>query len=150
MNAAERIRIARRDANMTQDELAARSGVRQPNVASYESGRRSPSEAMLARLLAAARPRPSLLLARHRQEVLDLADRNRAIDVRIFGSVARGEDTADSDIDLLVTFDPGATILDQIGLVDDLQRLLGPRVDVVSDQALTERDASIQAEAIPL
>lgn len=150
MNAARRIRDARHDAGMTQEDLAVRSGVRQPNIAAYESGRRSPSEAMLARLVAAARPRPSLLLARHRQEVLDIADQNRAVQLRVFGSVARGEDTPDSDVDLLVTFAPDASLLDQVGLAEDLQELLGGRVDVVSDRALTERDASIRDEAVPL
>lgn len=105
---------------------------------------------MLARLLAAARPRPSALLAEHRVEVVAAAARNRATNVRVFGSVARGEDTPDSDVDLLVTFQPGASLLDQAGLVEDLQDLLGVHVDVVSDRALKERDAGALAEAVAL
>lgn len=135
---------------MTQQELAARSGVRQPNIAAYESGQRTPSEAMAARLLEAARPRPSVLLARHRDEVLRLAMRNRATNVRVFGSIARGEDTPDSDVDLLVSFQPGASLLDQAGLIADLEDLLGRHVDVVSDRALTDRDARIRAEQVSL
>ena len=150
MNAADQIKNARRLADLTQQELAARSRVSQPNIAAYENGRRTPSAAMLARLLEAARPRPSVLLARHRQEILRLAARNQAGNVRIFGSVARGEDTPDSDIDLLVSFQPGASLLDQAGLIADLEDLLGRHVDVVSDRALTDRDARIRAEQVAL
>lgn len=135
---------------MTQQELAERSGVRQPNIAAYEGGQRTPSQAMLARLLEAARPRPSVLLARYRDEVLRLAARNRATDVRVFGSIARGEDTPDSDVDLLVSFQPGASLLDQAGLIADLEDLLGRHVDVVSDRTLTDRDARIRAEQVSL
>lgn len=150
MDAAERIREARREAGLTQQELAARSGVRQPNIAAYESGQRVPSQAMQTRLLEAARPRPSVLLARYRDEVLRLAARNRATDVRVFGSIARGEDTPDSDVDLLVSFQPGASLLDQAGLIADLEDLLGRHVDVVSDRTLTDRDARIRAEQVSL
>lgn len=133
---------------MTQAMLAARAGIRQPNIAAYENGRRRPSAAMLARLLDAARPRPSELLARHRVDVLDIAARNRATNVRVFGSVARGDDSFGSDVDFLVSFEPGASLLDQAGLIDDLEQLLGTQVDVVSDRALTERDAVILDEAV--
>jgi predicted nucleotidyltransferase/uncharacterized protein with HEPN domain len=134
---------------MTQQELAERSGVRQPNIAAYENGRRQPSPAMLARLLDAARPRPSVLLDRFREQVLEIAARNHA-GVRVFGSIARGEDGPESDVDLLVTFGPEASLLDQAGLVAELEDLLGAHVDVVSDRALKDRDAAIRAEAVPL
>ncbi|MBO0770838.1 MAG: helix-turn-helix domain-containing protein [Actinobacteria bacterium] len=150
MNAADRIKTARRLAGLTQRELAARSGVAQPNIAAYENGQRTPSEAMLARLIQAAQPRPSALLARYRDEILRLAARNRAGNVRVFGSIARGEDTPDSDVDLLVSFQPGASLLDQAGLIADLEELLGRHVDVVSDRALTDRDHRIRAEQVAL
>jgi uncharacterized protein len=134
---------------MTQQELAERSGVRQPNIAAYENCRRQPSPAMLARLLDAARPRPSVLLDRFREQVLEIAARNHA-GVRVFGSIARGEDGPESDVDLLVTFGPEASLLDQAGLVAELEDLLGAHVDVVSDRALKDRDAAIRAEAVPL
>jgi predicted nucleotidyltransferase len=139
VNAAERIQSARRLAAMTQQELAERSGVRQPNIAAYENGRRQPSPAMLARLLDAARPRPSVLLARFREQVLEIAARNHAEGVRVFGSIARGEDSPESDVDLLVTFGPEASLLDQAGLIAELEDLLGAHVDVVSDRALKDR-----------
>lgn len=150
MNDGARIRAARLAARMTQEELARRSGVRQPNIAAYESGKRAPSRRMLARLLAATIPRPSLVLGQHRDEVLRVAAANRARDVRVFGSIARGQDTADSDIDLIVSFEEGADIFDQGGLLCDLEDLLGRHVDVVSDRALTDRDALILQEAVPL
>jgi predicted nucleotidyltransferase/uncharacterized protein with HEPN domain len=104
---------------------------------------------MLARLLDAARPRPSVLLDRFREQVLEIAARNHA-GVRVFGSIARGEDGPESDVDLLVTFGPEASLLDQAGLVAELEDLLGAHVDVVSDRALKDRDAAIRAEAVPL
>lgn len=147
---AETIRAARLSARMTQDELAIRSGVRQPNISAYESGRRTPSKRMLERLLSAAVSLPSSVLAEHRAEVLRLAAANRARDVRVFGSIARGEDTPDSDIDLLVSFEEGADVFDQAALLCDLMDLLGRHVDVVSERALKERDAVIRREAVPL
>jgi predicted nucleotidyltransferase/DNA-binding XRE family transcriptional regulator len=148
MDAAERIRAARRQAGLTQQQLATRSGVRQPNIAAYENGGRQPSEAMLVRLLDATRPRPSELLERHREDVIRIAAHNHATNLRVFGSVARGDDRPGSDVDLLVTFEPDASLLDQAGLIADLEELLGTRVDVVSDRGLTDRDQAIRDEAV--
>ena len=61
-----------------------------------------------------------------------------ARDVRLFGSVARGEERESSDIDFLVTLDPGRTLLDLARLEDALEQLLGRRVDVVTEGALRE------------
>ena len=150
MGAASRIRTARLAAGLTQAELAARSGVRQPNIAAYERGSRRPSAQMLSRLLEAARPRASVVLGRNRRKIREAATANHAGNIRVFGSIARGEDTPDSDVDLLVTFEPEADVLNQAGLVQELQALLGRNVDVVSDRALRERDAAIVGEAVPL
>ena len=60
------VRDLRAAAGLTQDELATRSGVAQPNIAAYETGQRTPSAAMLNRLRSAAKPRPSVVLAEHR------------------------------------------------------------------------------------
>jgi len=147
MSSADEIRDARVEAGMTKAQLAQASGVRQPNIASYENGRRVPSEAMRKRLLSAAVPRPSLRLASYRNEVLRIALENHATNVRVFGSVARDEDHPGSDIDLLVTFAPEATLLDQAGLMLDLEELLGCHVDVLSDRALRERDQHIVEQA---
>jgi predicted nucleotidyltransferase/DNA-binding XRE family transcriptional regulator len=147
---AEAIITARRAAGLSQAGLAARSGVAQPNISAYESGTRKPSPVMLRRLVAAARPRPSDVLSAHRGQVLALARANKADEVRVFGSVANGRDTADSDIDLLVRFRSGASLLDQANLTIKLTELLGVRVDVVSEGGLTDRHADILAEAVEL
>lgn len=81
---------------------------------------------------------------------MDIAARHHATNLRVFGSIARGVDTLDSDVDLLVSFDPDASLVDQAGLIADLEELLGVHVDVVSDRALTPRDSKIQAEAVAL
>ena len=61
-----------------------------------------------------------------------------ATQVRIFGSVARGDDTQDSDIDFLVALEPGRTLLDLARLEEQLEKLLGRRVDVVTERALRD------------
>lgn len=89
-------------------------------------------------------------LRRHRAEILDLARRRGAHSVRVFGSVARAEATGSSDIDLLVEFEQGRSLLDQVHLIDDLQALLGRPVDVVAAGGLLARDGHILDEAVPL
>jgi len=71
-------------------------------------------------------------LRRHRDELLALAVRHRANDVRVFGSALRGDDHSESDIDLLVEFAPEASLLDLVGLQQDAEALLGRRVDIVT------------------
>jgi len=90
-------------------------------------------------------------LLRRRDDIIAAARRYGASDVRIFGSVARGDVTETSDVDLLVRFEPGRTLLDQGGLLMDLRDLLGIKVDVVSEGALTGRFRRIvRREAISL
>jgi predicted nucleotidyltransferase len=95
--------------------------------------------------------RTSLVPADKRAAILDLAARHGAVEVRVFGSAARGEAGPDSDFDLLVTMAPRRTLLDLIALGQDLEALLGRHVDVVSDGGLSPhlRDR-IVAEATPL
>ena len=92
-----------------------------------------------------------LSLRRNRDAILNVADRHGARNVRIFGSVARGEAGPDSDIDLLVDLEPGRSLLDHVALIQDLEDLLDRKVDVVEAQALHWyiRDR-IMAEAVPL
>jgi hypothetical protein len=68
----------------------------------------------------------------------------------VFGSVARGEARPGSDEDLLVDFEPDASLLDHVGLFQDLEELLGVGVDVVTRSALKQRDDHIRAEAVDL
>lgn len=91
------------------------------------------------------------LVQSKREEILRIAAAHGAGDVRLFGSVARGEDTESSDVDILVRLRPGVGLLQHAALVRELQELLGRRVDVVSDKGLRQRmrDRVLQ-EATPL
>lgn len=150
MSTPDRILEARARAGLSQSQLAVRAGVPQPNLSAYETGRVQPRPETLARILAATAERPSAVLLRERERVLELVGRRRAGNVRVFGSIARGTDAVGSDIDLLVSFAPEASILDAAGLVIDLEQLLGVHVDVMSDRAEgTIRDRAI-AEAVSL
>jgi predicted nucleotidyltransferase len=73
-----------------------------------------------------------------REIIVRIAASSGAHNVRVFGSVARGEDVESSDIDFLVTLDPGRTLLDLSRIEERLENLLGRRVDVVTEGALRE------------
>jgi predicted nucleotidyltransferase len=75
-------------------------------------------------------------LQEKREEILRIAARHGARNVRIFGSMARGEADETSDIDLLVDFEPGRSLLDQTALIIELEDFLGRRVDVVTEAAI--------------
>jgi predicted nucleotidyltransferase len=74
-----------------------------------------------------------------KKEILKIASKHGARNVRIFGSVARGEGRPDSDVDFLVDMEPGRTLFDMGGLLMDLRDLLGLEVDVVTEQGLKPR-----------
>jgi predicted nucleotidyltransferase len=91
------------------------------------------------------------LLKDRREDILRIAAQHGAHNVRVFGSVARGEARSDSDVDLLVELESGRSLLDLGGLLMDLQTLLGREVDVVTDQGLRDRiRARVLQEAKPL
>lgn len=79
------------------------------------------------------------LLQAKREDILSIAARYGASNVRVFGSVARGEADEKSDIDLLVDTEPGRSLFELGGLLTDLQDLLGCKVDVVPEDSLRER-----------
>ena len=86
-----------------------------------------------------------------RGEILQLAARRGARNVRLFGSVARDEAGLDSDVDFLVDLEPGRSLLDLGGLLMDLQKLLGRKVDVVTETGLRQRlRPRVLREARPL
>lgn len=162
---ARLIKEARTAAGLTQAELARRARTSQPTVAAYESGDKVPTAGTLERLLRAAgatlsvHPAPARqrsgrlrrLLRERRQDILDLAAEHHASNVRVFGSVARGEEASGSDIDLLVDMEPGCSLLDQVRLRRALSERLGVEVNVVTSGGLLGRDReAIVGEAVPV
>ena len=160
------LREARRNSRLTQAELAQRAGVAQSVISAYESDRRDPALSTLKRLIDATgselmvglERRPSIELGlpdtplgrrlrRHRTAVRACAERRGARSVQVFGSVARGEDVAGSDIDLLVDL-PSDTLFALGQLEDELEQILGATVDLATPDSLrphvradAERDA---------
>ena len=90
-------------------------------------------------------------LLNKKPEILKLATKHGAFNIRIFGSTARGTRTPRSDVDILVSMKPGRTFFDLVSLWQDLEELLGKKVDVVSENGLSPflKD-QILAEAKPL
>lgn len=76
------------------------------------------------------------LVKEKREEILDIAARHGASNVRVFGSVARGEAGPESDVDFLVELERGRSLLDRAALILDLETLLGRRVDVATERGL--------------
>ena len=131
---------------MTQREVAVRSGVKQPLISAIESGKREPSAATKATLDRVLAARPSDMLRLFRPEALMVIRRHGGARPLLFGSVARGTERPESDVDLLVTFAEDAGITDLLAMEDELSELLTVPVDVVSagssgrvvDRALSE------------
>jgi predicted nucleotidyltransferase/DNA-binding XRE family transcriptional regulator len=169
------IRHSRASAGFSQAELAGRASTSQPALARYETGAALPTLPTLERLLAACGRRlqirgvratgPSSAstsvrgqlgprareLRRHRRRLLDAARKRGVRRVRLFGSLARGEEVPDSDIDLLVDLEPGRTLLDLAAFRREAQGILGIRVDVATLDMLKERIRSeVDTEAKPL
>ena len=139
---------------MSQVELAGRAGVTQSVISAYESGRREPSLPTLAALIEAAgyeltagiRRQPRRLsrlsgpvgrrLRARRREVVAAAAAHGVTNLRVFGSVARGEDRPDSDVDLLADLPVGMGLFGLGRVQADLESILGARVDLVPAQDL--------------
>jgi predicted nucleotidyltransferase len=79
------------------------------------------------------------LIEEKKKEIREVAAKHGARNIRVFGSVARGEARPDSDVDFLVDMEPGRTLLDLGGLLMDLRDLLGREVDVVTEHGLKPR-----------
>jgi len=171
---ASALRQARFDADLSQVELAARAGTSQSTLARYETGAALPTLPTLERLLAACGRRleiqtppaqPSTLptsmrsrlgpqanqLRRQRRRLLDAASRHGIDRLRAFGSLARGEGGADSDVDLLVDLKPGHTLLDLAAFRREAAEILDLPVDVATADMLKERIRDeVLSEALPL
>jgi uncharacterized protein len=147
--ARDLLRRARSGAGMSQAELAARAGVAQSVISAYEAGRRQPALPTLARLIEAAgydlavdiRRRPTHLtklsgpvgrkVRAKRRELVSVAAAHGVTNLRVFGSVARGEDRLDSDVDLLADLPSGMGLLGLGRVQAELEAILGSRVDLV-------------------
>ncbi len=91
------------------------------------------------------------LLKEKREDILQIAAKHGARNVRVFGSVVRGEARPDSDVDFLVDMEPGRTLLDMGGLLMELRDALGQEVDVVTERGLKTRIRErVLKEAMPL
>lgn len=162
-SAATLIREARVRAGLTQADLAARASVTQSVVSAYENGRREPSFDTLRRLVAATGQHLESRIvpdggSRMRDVVRAAAPELKrqlgelgAADLRLFGSVARGEDTAASDVDLLVDLAPGTGLFALLRMQSTAESILGRPVDVVPADSLKPDVAeNVLREAIPL
>ena len=158
LTAGALLRRARLRAGLSQDQLARAAGVTQSVISAYESGRRQPALPTLARLVEASGARltvdlqvpeaagPAVLtgprgrvLREHRDDVLRIAAEHGVSGVRVFGSVARGQDGPGSDVDLLVDLPAGTGLLGLARLQAALEAVLGGPVDVVPADALRPR-----------
>lgn len=167
--AADILRQARRLGGVSQVELSRRTGIAQPTISAYEREVHEPSLKSLRTLVAGTGMRLNLtllpsgqarelpttvlgtLLRDKRDELVAVAKRHGASNLRVFGSVARGEDGPDSDIDMLVDLAPGTSLTGLGRIQEALETVLGRKVDVTPASALKAglKD-SVLAEAIAL
>lgn len=91
------------------------------------------------------------LLRENREAILEIALYHGAQEVRVFGSVARGEDDENSDLDLLVSIAPDRNLYDLIGLQQDIEQLIGRKTNIITDKSINRylQDAILQ-EAVAL
>ena len=148
------LRQARKGAGLSQDELAVRAGVTQSVISAYESGHRQPAIPTLAALVDATgyklvmslRRQPRRMgrlsgpvgrrVRRHRHDVVAAAAAHGVRNLRVFGSVARGQDRLDSDVDLIVDLPAGMGMFGLGRVQAELEAILGTRVDLVPAQDL--------------
>jgi len=91
------------------------------------------------------------LVSQKRQEILDIAAKHGACNIRVFGSVARGDTNQDSDIDFLIDLGENLSPWFPVRLIRDLENLLDRKVDIVTEKGLKERIRErVLKEAVPL
>lgn len=135
---------------ITQRALAELAGVRQPLIASIESGKRMPSDAARAALESVLVIKPSDALQASRDQVIQLFSDAGLGAPQVFGSVARGEAGYDSDIDFLVPFTDAHDILDLLEIEEALENLLTVQVSVVDERSVGTIVEQAKSEAVPL
>jgi predicted nucleotidyltransferase/DNA-binding XRE family transcriptional regulator len=160
---------ARTRAGLTQAQLASKSGTSQATLSRYESGSAIPTIATLERIIAAtgaalalsvtdsrstshARSPRLTALRRHRSRILEILTHHHASNPLVFGSVVRGEDRPDSDIDILIDLDTHKHgLLPVIHIRDELENLLGEKVDIAPRDVVKKRVLEhALREAVPL
>ncbi len=168
-SSASLLREARAAAGLSQAELARRAGVTQSVISVYEGGHRQPSVATLSALVAATGfeldlsvgpPRRGVQrltgpvgrrLRRHRAQVLAITAEHGVKVLGVFGSVARGEDHPDSDIDLLVELPAGMGLFAVARVQSELEELLAARVDLIPAAGLKKGvRPSVEADLVEL
>lgn len=169
MAAGALLRRARRNAGLSQAELATRAGVTQSVISAYESGHRQPAVPTLVALIDATgydlvlrlRRQPSRLaqlsgplgrrVRSRRRELAAAAAAHGVTNPRIFGSVARGQEQPGSDIDILADFPPGISLLGLGRVAEALEAIAGARVDLVPAADLKPAvRRQVEAELVPL
>jgi hypothetical protein len=150
MSYGEFLRTRREIVGMSQREVAERAGVKQPYIAAIERGRREASAPVRSALDRALALRPSEALSARKDAVRRAFAEADLPEPRVFGSVARGADTVDSDLDLIVDFTDDHDIADLLELEDRLARVLTVRTDVIDGRADSPVVAQARADAVPL
>jgi uncharacterized protein len=163
------LRRARRGAGLSQAELAARAGVTQSVISAYESGQRQPAVPTLATLIDAAgydlvlrlRRQPGQLarlsgplgrqVRSRRRELIAAAAAHGVTNLRVFGSVANGQEQPGSDIDILADLPAGISLLGLGRVTEDLEAITGARVDLIPATDLKPGvRARVEAEQVRL
>lgn len=152
--AAAILRRARQEAGLTQTALSRLTDIPQSVISDYERGRREPGVSALNALLRAvgftlkAVPEPATLrvVRQHSKELTDSFAELGASNISVFGSVARGDDGPDSDIDLLVDLDPSVGLFNLMRMGTLAEELLGRAVDVVPRDGLKKEVAASAAK----
>jgi len=170
LSAGEIIRNARKAASLSQSELARRARVAQSVVSAYEADRRSPSWEMLKKLIAASGSRLDLTITpipgaprglpntemgqrirQHRRAILAAAEKYQVTNLRVFGGVARGEDSLQSDVDIVAEFLPTVGLIALGSLEREIATILNCRVDLVPLVGLRPQVlALVEAEGVQI
>lgn len=161
-----RIAEARRSRGLSQTALAGAASMDRTALSKIETGRRRVGSMELARIAQTLRvpveqfltedapptdPDPLTTIRSQRDAILRICRRHGARLPRLFGSIARGDATPESDIDVLIEMEPGRSLLDQAALLVELRELLGRDVDVVTTDGLRDRIRErVMNEAVPL